>query len=307
VIEAARLAKLTGKPVQVMWSRKEEFFYDSFQPAAIVTISSGLNEDRKIIFWDYHVYFAGGDKAPTFYDVPHQCTTSYGGWMEEAHAHPFAVGPWRGPNGNTNTFARESQMDALAAAAGADPLAFRRGHLSNERILRVVDAVDKAFGWSSAPTPSGKGRGMACLMYKGTCVAGMCEVEVARATGVCHVKRIVCAQDMGQVVNPEGAKMQMEGCLMMGLGYALSESVRFRDGEILDTNFDTYQIPRFSSMPKIETILVDNPALPPQEGGEPAITCVGGMVANAIFDAIGIRFTQLPITRERIKKALESQ
>lgn len=303
-IEAARLAKLTSKPVQVMWSRKEEFYYDSFQPAAIVKIAAGLNASHDLTFWDYHVYFAGGDKAPTFYDVPHQCTTAYGAWTEKTHPHPFAVGPWRGPNGNTNTFARESHMDALAAAARMDPLAFRVAHLTHKRVLRVIEAVEKVYGWSSAPAPTGKGRGMACLIYKGTCVAAMGDVEVDRATGRCHMKRIVCAQDMGQVVNPEGAKMQMEGCLTMGLGYALSESLRFRDGEILDTNFDTYQIPRFSSMPKIETILVDNPDLPPQEGGEPAITCMGGLVANAIFDAIGIRFTQLPITRERVTKAL---
>jgi nicotinate dehydrogenase subunit B len=305
VVEAARLAKLTGKPVQVTWTRGEEFFYDSFQPAAIVKIASGLDASNRIVFWDYHVYFAGGDKAPTFYDVPHNRTTAYGGWQETRHAHPFDTGPWRGPNGNSNTFARESHMDALAAAAGADPVAFRLTHLQDKRMLRVLEAAGSAFGWSKAVAPSGKGRGVACVIYKGTHVAAMAEVDVDKTSGRCQVKRVVCAQDMGQVVNPEGAKMQVEGCVMMGLGYALTEMIRFRDGEVLDQNFDTYQLPRFSWAPKIETILIENPDLPPQEGGEPAITCMGALVANAIFDAIGVRFHDIPISRERIRQAVK--
>jgi CO/xanthine dehydrogenase Mo-binding subunit len=99
--------------------------------------------------------------------------------------------------------------------------------------------------------------------------------------------------------------MQIEGCVMMGLGYALAERIRFQDGEILDLNFDTYEIPKFSWLPGIKTILIENPDLPPQEGGEPAVTCMGGLVANAIYDAIGIRFYELPIRPERIQGALK--
>jgi len=305
VVEAARLAKLTGKPVQVAWTRGEEFFYDTFQPAAIVKVSSGLNGSNRIVFWDYHVYFAGGDKAPSFYDVPHTRTEAYLGWNAKTSAHPFEVGPWRGPNGNTNTFARESHMDELAAAAGTDPLSFRLSHLKDKRMLRLLDAAATAFGWSTAAAPSGKGRGMACVIYKGTYVAAMGEVEVVKATGRCKVKRVVCVQDMGQVVNPEGAKMQMEGCVMMGLGYALSEMIHFKDGEVLDLNFDTYQLPKFSWTPKIEAMIIDNPDLPPQEGGEPAITCMGALVANAIFDATGARVHDLPMNPQRIRRAVK--
>ena len=305
VVEAARLARLSGKPVQVAWTRAEEFFYDTFQPAAIVKVESGLNASNKIVFWDYHVYFAGGDKAPSFYDIPNKKTTVYGGWAESRSSHPFGTGPWRGPNGNTNTFARESHMDELAAIAGQDPLAFRLNHLQDKRLLRVLDTAAKAFEWPSAPCPSGKGRGMACGVYKGTCIAAMSDVDVDKKSGRCRVKRLVCVQDMGQVVNPEGAKMQMEGCATMGLGYALSEVTRFRNGEILDLNFDTYQLPKFSWLPKIETILIDNPDIPPQEGGEPMITLMGAHVANAIFDATGIRFHNLPMSADRIEKALK--
>jgi CO/xanthine dehydrogenase Mo-binding subunit len=109
---------------------------------------------------------------------------------------------------------------------------------------------------------------------------------------------------MGLVINPEGAKMQMEGSLMMGLGYTLSEEVRFRGGQILDRNFDTYEIPRFSWLPKIETVLIESHGTPPLGGGEPPIVCMGGVIANAIFDATGVRLFELPMTPERVKKGL---
>jgi len=137
----------------------------------------------------------------------------------------------------------------------------------------------------------------------GTYVATMAEVDVDRKTGKVKVKRVVCVQDMGLVVNPEGARIQMEGCIMMGLGYALTERVRFKGGEIFDINFDTYELPRFSWMPKIETFIVDNQEADPQGGGEPAIVTMGAVIANAIFDASGIRMFQLPMTEARVQEA----
>ena len=118
------------------------------------------------------------------------------------------------------------------------------------------------------------------------------------------VGRIVCAQDMGVVINPDGARMQMEGCIMMGLGYTLTETLRFKGGEILDRNFDSYELPRFSGLPPIEAILVKNDELAPQGGGEPAIVPMGAAVANAIFDATGARLYRLPMTPERVLEAL---
>jgi nicotinate dehydrogenase subunit B len=135
-------------------------------------------------------------------------------------------------------------------------------------------------------------------------VAHMAEVEVDKKTGQVRVKRVVCAQDMGLSINPEGARIQMEGCITMGLGYALSEDIRFKGGEILDVNFDTYEIPRFSWLPRIETVLIDDRSAAPQGGGEPAIICMGGVIANAIFDAVGARVLQLPMTPERVRAAL---
>jgi nicotinate dehydrogenase subunit B len=130
------------------------------------------------------------------------------------------------------------------------------------------------------------------------------EVEVNRKTGEIAVKRVVVAQDMGQVINPMGARMQIEGCIAMGMGYVLSEELRFRGGEILDTNLDDYTIPRFSMMPKVESILIRNDELPPQGGGEPAIVPLPAVVANAVFDLTGARLFRIPMTPKRVLAAL---
>jgi CO/xanthine dehydrogenase Mo-binding subunit len=192
----------------------------------------------------------------------------------------------------------------MAAKLGMDPLEFRLKNLSDKRMIGVLKAAAEKFGWRPSPTPSSRGFGVACATDAGAYVATMAEVEVVQESGKVHVKRIVCAQDMGLAINPEGAKIQMEGCLMMGLGYTLTEEVNFNGGQILNHNFDTYEIPRFSWLPKIETVLIENSGIPPAGGGEPPIVCVGGVIANAIFDATGVRLFELPMSPERIKNAL---
>jgi nicotinate dehydrogenase subunit B len=307
-VEAARLAKLVGKPVQVAWTRAEEFFYDTFRPAAIVKIKSGITNSGKIVFWDYGVYFAGQRGAEQFYDIPHHRTTVYGsGWRGSQGTHPFRTGAWRAPSNNTNTFARESQIDAMASVAGIDSLEFRLMNLKDSRMIRVLKAAAERFGWKPAKAPSGRGLGISCGIDAGTYVAHIAEVEVDKSSGHIQVKRVVCAQDMGLSVNPEGAKIQIEGCITMGLGYALAEEIHFKGGEIRDLNFDTYEITRFSWTPEIETVLIDAKDSPPQGGGEPAIICMGAVVANAVHDAVGVGLLQLPMTPERVKAALAAK
>lgn len=303
--EAARLAKLTGKPVQVAWTRAEEFFYDTFRPAAVVKVKAGIDGSGRIVLWDYGVYFAGERGAQHYYDIPHHRTVSFGsGWRGVPGSHPFGTGAWRAPANNTNTFARESQVDALAAAAGMDPLEFRLKNLKDERMIRVLREVAGKFGWTPAKAPSGRGYGIATGIDAGTYVAHMAEVEVDKKTLGVRIKRVACAQDMGLSINPEGSKIQMEGCIMMGLGYALREDIRFRGGEILDLNFDSYEIPRFSWLPEIETVIIEDRSAAPQGGGEPAIVAMGAVLGNAIFDAVGARVCQLPMTPQRIKQVL---
>jgi nicotinate dehydrogenase subunit B len=304
-VEAARLAKAAGKPVQVMWSREEEFFYDTFRPAAIVKIASGIDAAGKMSFWDYAVYFAGDRGAAQFYTVPNHRTASSGGGFGPSNAHPFGTGAWRAPGNNTNTYARESQMDIMAAAAGIDPVQFRLNNLSDPRMIRVLRTAADVFGWTPAKGPSGRGYGIACGIDADTYVAAAAEVAVDKDKGTAQVKRVVCAQDMGVVVNPEGAKIQMEGCITMGLGYVFTEEIHFKGGQILDTNYDTYDIPHFSWVPQIETVLIENNENPPAGGGEPAIVLMGALIANAIYDATGARLFQLPMTPERVKAALQ--
>jgi nicotinate dehydrogenase subunit B len=306
-VEAAKLAKITGKPVQVKWSRAEEFFLDTYRPAAVVKIKSGIDRAGKMCLWDYNVYFAGSRSAEQFYDVPHNIIRIYGGGMGGgATPHPFATGPWRAPGAPVNVFARESQIDIMAAKAKIDPLEFRLNNISDPRMRKVLQTAADRFGWKKAAAPSGRGYGIACAIDAETYVVVIAEVTVDNASGRVKVERIACAQDMGIVINPEGAAMQMEGCMMMGLGYTLSEDIRFKGGQILTTNFDTYELPRFSWMPQIETILVKNDELPPKGGGEPAIVPIGAAVANAIFDATGARLYQFPMTPERVKEALKT-
>ncbi len=304
-IEAARLARRAGRPVQVTWSRAEEFFYDTFRPAAVVTIDAGVDDAGRMTYWDYTTYFAGARGAEQFYDIPHHRTAAAPpGWRGGPGTHPFATGAWRAPGNNTNTFARESHVDVLAAAAGVDPVEFRFANLTNKKARRVLETAAKRFGWRPEGAPSGRGWGVACGIDAGTWVALAVEVEVDRDSGQVQVRRMVCAQDMGLVINPAGATIQMEGCLTMGLGYALAEEVQFKGGQVLDTNFDSYEIPRFSWLPEIETVLIDASGDPPQGGGEPAIIVVGAAIANAVFDATGGRMSRMPMTPGRVRQAI---
>jgi CO/xanthine dehydrogenase Mo-binding subunit len=305
-IEAARLAVAAGKPVRVVWDRPEEFFFDTFDPAAVITIRAGLDASKKIVSWNYEVIGAGERGSQQFYDVVNHRTAVRGGWNANQNGmHPFAIGPWRAPGANANTFAREVHIDLLAQKAGMDPVGFRQLNLTkNARMLRVLQAAADKFGWQPQVSPSKRGFGVALGDDAGTYVASIAQVKVDAVTGAVQVLRVVCVQDMGVVVNPAGAMQQLEGCITMGLGYTLAEEVRFKDGVVLDKNFPTYHLPRFSWVPKIEGVLLNSPGLPAQGGGEPAIVTMGAAVANAVYDAIGARVVQLPLTPARVKAAM---
>jgi isoquinoline 1-oxidoreductase len=304
-VEAAKLAKMTGKPVMLMWTREEEFFLDTFHPAGVIKIKSGIDKSGLIKFWDYKVYYSGTRGSEATYDIPNIHITHYGQKNGAPPVHQFGTGAWRAPNNNTNTFAREVQIDIMAAAAGIDPLEFRRKNLKDVHILDCLKAVADKFGYVAGKAPSGRGIGIACGADAGAWVAHMVEVKVDKSTGKVRIVRIACAQDMGLCINPEGATIQMEGCITMGMGYTLAEEVMFEGGKILSNSLDKYTIPRFSWLPKIDTVILDRKNQPPQGGGEPAIIAMGAVVANAIFDATGARLYQLPMTPERVLEALK--
>lgn len=304
-VEAAKLAKLSGKPVMVVWTREEEFIYDNFHTANVIKVNSGIDKNGKIKFWDYHVYYAGNRGSDTIYDVPNATTTSYSLTRDAKPVHPFATGPWRAPNANSNTFARECQIDIMASAAGIDPLEFRLMNLKDEKMIACLKAVAEKFGYVAGKSPSGRGIGVACGTDAGTWVAHMAEVKVDKSTGKVQVVRLACAQDMGLCVNPEGALIQMEGCLTMALGYTFTEEVKFEGGKIQSLGFDSYEIPRFSWLPKLDCVILDRKDKPPKGGGEPAIVAVGAVIASAIYDATGARLFRTPMTPERVLEALK--
>jgi len=304
-VEAARLAKMSKKPVMVVWTRDEEFFYDTFHPAGVYRVRSGIDKSGMIKLWDFNVYYGGTRGSDTIYDVPNAQTTSYGQNMDAVQIHPFGTGAWRAPNNNSNTFARESQIDIMASAAGIDPLEFRLRNLKDEKMIACWKAVADKFGYVPAKTPSGRGIGIACGTDAGSWVAMMAEVKVDKNSGHIQVVRVACAQDMGMCVNPQGALLQMEGCIMMGLGYTLTEEIQFEGGNIKNRGFDSFEIPRFSWLPKMDCIILDRMNQPPKGGGEPAIIGIGAIVANAIYDATGARLYDLPFTPARVLEALK--
>jgi isoquinoline 1-oxidoreductase len=303
ISEAVILSKITGHPVQLAWTRKEEFFYDTFRPAAVVQLESGLDAAGHISYWECDLLFTGSRSSEPIYNIPHFRVRS----KSSGGVHPFGTGAWRGPGSNTNVFAMESFTDILALAAGMDPLSFRKKNLTDKRMIRVLDAAVAKFGKSFSRSPSGLGYGIACTNYLNTYVATIAQVSVDKSSGEVKVERVACAQDMGEIINPQGAKLQIEGGITMGLSAALSEELKFSGGRILVENFDSYQITRFAHAPPIDIVLVENPEVPPQGCGEPAITTVGAALANAVFDAVGARLYILPMTPERILSALDQQ
>ena len=303
-IETAKLAKITGKPVQVAYTRREEFFKDYFRPAAVAKVKSIVEKTGEIQLWNYDIYYAGARGSQFFYETPNKKIRTLSDGDNGDKGHFFPTGAWRAPANNTNTFVRESQIDTMASQIGMDPLEFRLKNLKNEKMIRTLKLAADKFGWEPIKGPSGKGWGIACGFDAGTWVALIAEVEVNKSTGHVQVNRCVAAQDMGLVVNPHGAAIQAEGGITMGLGYALTEDIEFEGGKINSRNFDTYHITTFSMTPKIDIYFIDDPDSAPQGGGEPAIICAGGAVGNAIFDACGARLTRMPMIPERVLAAI---
>jgi len=311
-VEAGRLALLVpGKTIQIVWSRAEDIMYNSHRPAALMNIRSGLTKEGKVGLYDYKVYGAGDWGAETHYDFPNQRTSFVGSWWTAQKTppgmQPFYVGPWRAPATVSNIFAHEVHMDELAVLARVDPAEFRLRHLQGEKRMRqVMETAMKQFGYQpAAKSPSGRGIGIACGWLKSTYACTIAQVEVNRSSGAVKVLRIVNVVDAGVIVNPLGATMQVEGCILFGIGTALSDEVRFKNGEFATRNFDSYEIPRFSWLPQMEVVLVKSELPQPLGIGEPPIAGVAPAIANAIYDAVGARMRHLPMTPERVRAALQ--
>jgi nicotinate dehydrogenase subunit B len=296
-IEAARLARAVNQAVKLTWTREEEFTWAYFRPAGVIEVSSGVRNDGTITAWEFHNYNSGGSGIRTFYDIPNQRMAFH------SSRSPLRQGSYRALAATANHFARESHMDELAHEVNIDPLEFRLKNLKDERLRAVLEAAAKAIGWGHAKAAPGQGFGIGCGAEKGGYVATCAEVSATRSTGEVRVVHVVTAFECGAIVNPDGLRNQVAGANIMGLGGALFEGIEFENGRILNGRFSKYRVPRFSDIPRIETVLLDRRDIPSAGAGETPIVGLAPAVGNAIFDATGMRLRSLPLVPNGLKTA----
>jgi CO/xanthine dehydrogenase Mo-binding subunit len=297
-VEAARLARAAGKPVSVRWTREEEFTWAYCRPAAVVDCRGGLTAAGALAAWDFTSINPGGAALSTPYAIPNTRVSSVGS------ESPLPQGSYRCLGGTANNFARESFMDELAAATGADPLEFRLAHLENRRLRAVLERAAKEFGWSARRTQvtPERGVGLACGTEKDSVVAACVEVRLDRSKGRIEVAEVCEAFECGPILNPANLLSQVQGCIVMALGGALSEELEFRDGKVQNARFSRYRVPRFRDVPRIDVHLVENRDIPPAGAGETPIIAAAPAIANAVFAATGVRLRAMPLRGEALRK-----
>jgi nicotinate dehydrogenase subunit B len=293
-LEAARLARAaSGKPVQVVWTRQEEFTWAYFRPAGVIAVKSGITADGKLTAWEFHNYHSGMSAIESPYAVTNQFT--------EYHPVPLVLrsGSYRGLAATANHFARETHMDELARAAQIDPLQFRLQNLTDARMKAVLEAGAQAFGWPRKKTGEGQGFGVAAGYDKGSYVATFAEIAVNPRNGTFQIMKLVEAFECGAIVNPDGLRNQVVGAMIQGLGGALFEAIQFENGKITNDHFASYRVPRFRDVPEIQAILLDRKDIPSAGAGETPIMAVAPAIGNAFYDAINVRLRDLPLQPER--------
>jgi nicotinate dehydrogenase subunit B len=294
-IEAARLARAAKRPVKVVWTRAEEFTWAYFRPAGIIEVKSGVRSDGTITAWEFHNYNSGSAGIRTYYEVTNQRIVFH------PTKYPLRQGSYRALAATANHFARESHMDELAHTIKMDPLEFRLKNLKNERLRAVFEAGAKKFGWGKAKAAPGQGFGMGGGFEKRGNIATFADVRVDSKAGDVKVVRVVSAFECGAIVNPDNLRNQIEGSNVQGLGGALFEAIEFENGKILNGTMSSYRVPRFSDMPVLETVLLDRKDLPSMGAGECPMVGLAPAIANAIFDATGVRLRGLPLVPNGVK------
>ncbi len=287
-IGAARLARAVGRPVRVAFSREEEFRDAYLRPMAFIDVRAALSPDGRLSAWTFRNVNAGSAALLPPYKIPNLRVDNV---LSDS---PFPQGPYRSLAAVANNFARESAIDELAVAAGTDPVAFRKAHLSDERLEAVLDRAVDIAQWPERPRTPGHGFGVAVGLEKGSRIATIAEVDVDRARHL-SVERLIAVFEAGAVVHPENLKSQVEGALVMALGGALFERVRFGAKGILTPGLSEYRVPRMSDLPRLDVELLDRKDLLPAGGGETPMIAVAPALANAIFDATKVRLRSLPM------------
>jgi isoquinoline 1-oxidoreductase len=290
-VEAARLAKVAGRPVSLRWTRPEEFTWAYFRPAAVIQIEAGLDEKGVLTSWHFVNVNAGGSGVETPYRIAKHRSESV---RSEA---PLRQGSYRCLAATGNNFARESFMDELAAAAGADPLAFRLAHLDHPRLRPVLETAAQRFGWQerSKKKQPNAGIGIACGTEKGSYVAACVEVEVDPTSKAIAVRRVCQVFDCGAILNPANLHSQVQGAIIMGLGPALREEISFENGAVTNPSFRRYPVPRFADVPELDIHLLNRPDQDSAGAGETPIIAVAPAIGNAVFQATGQRLRSMPM------------
>ena len=338
-LDAVLLARaVEGRPVRLQWMREDEFGWEPFGPAMVVKMEGTLDRNGRVASWHEQVWsnrhitrpgrhpnpgllaawhidpeiepspaidmplaMGGGSQrnALPYYDFPNERVVNHA-----VRAMPLRVSTLRALGAHLNVFAIESFMDELAEAAGIDPVEFRLLHLKDERACAVIKATAAKAHWKPGMKGDGtRGMGIGFARYKnmGNYVAVIAEVIVEQCV---RVPRVVTAVDCGRVVNPDGVINQAEGGIVQATSWTLKEQVRFDRTRITSRTWEDYPVITFSEAPKIETVLIDRPEEPSLGVGEGMVGPTAAAIGNAVFNALGVRVRDLPLTRERIMAAL---
>jgi nicotinate dehydrogenase subunit B len=334
--DAFLLSKTVGQPVRVQWMRHDEHGWDPKGPQQLLDVRAGLDAAGRIVAWETEMWVpnaAPGARALLAADaarIPQEHGTGSGAitqngdppyaadhvrvvahWIKET---PLQLSNLRAPGKIANVFAVEGFTDELAAAAGVDAVEFRVQRLTDPRALDVITRTASAFRWDARPSPNPKarqgsvllGRGIAYMRYKQNenYVAMAMEVAIDPASGRIDVRRVTCAHDCGLIVNPDGLRNQVEGCIVQTISRTLHEEVTFDRSRVTSVDWESYPILRFPEAPAVDVILVDRPDQPLLGAGEAATAPVAAALANAVFDATGVRLRTVPFTPARVKAAL---
>jgi isoquinoline 1-oxidoreductase beta subunit len=316
VEEALLIAKASGKPVKLIWTREEDIQNDYYRPGNACHIVGGIDGQGQMIVWSHKVVvpsiFArffppmvrnGVDPAAVEGIVEHYEIPNIS--VEYVRIDtPIPVGFWRSVGNSHNAFTVETFIDDLAHTAQKDPLEFRLSHLKNHpRARGVLELAAEKAGWGK-PVGNGRGRGIAYHFSFGTHVAQVAEISLNEKEGTIRAHRVVCAIDCGRVVNPAIITAQMESGILMGLSAALKETIAFANGGVKSANFYNYDILRIHEIPAIEVHLVRSKE---EMGGvgEPGLPPIAPAVANALSNIIGIRVRHLPMTPQRVTELLK--
>jgi len=318
--QAVNIAKqMPGTPIKLIWTREEDMTQGRYHPIMMCKLTGTFDDKQNLTGLNMRlsgqsiltsvrpaVVAANKGKDPLVFqglDSSGEASLNYSfpNLMVDHSMRNTSVPPgfWRGVNANQNAVFLESFMDELADAAGADPVEFRRKHISNPRALEVLNAVAKGIGWDK-PAPAGIYRGVAQMKAFGSYVSAACEISVTNGNEV-KIHRMVAATDPGYVVNPAQVKRQIAGSFVYGLSALFEEEITIENGAVVQRNFDSFNSIRLSQMPKVETILIQGGGSEWGGVGEPTICVAAPAVLNAIYRATGKRYRTAPLKNSGIK------